>query len=189
MTDEAASEETRPDQGRRRMLGAILAGFASAGVSGRAGRAAEGRALDLGAITVTDGTRVRALEDVLPAEPTLLHLWATWCAPCLTELPQIASFAAELDRRGAAGRLLLVSVDRKPFAQVRSFLDDDLALPDLRTWQVADGPIGSAFRVFGYPASFIIGPGPSLLWRHEGSLSWTEPGVVAALAERLRLNR
>ncbi len=47
--------------------------------------------------------------DSLADRPSILHLWATWCAPCQSELPSLFNFRKTLEREG--GRLLLVSVE------------------------------------------------------------------------------
>jgi thiol-disulfide isomerase/thioredoxin len=54
-----------------------------------------------------DGGRVPV--DSLAERPSILHIWATWCAPCQSELPGLLKFRKTLEKKG--GRLLLVSVE------------------------------------------------------------------------------
>ena len=51
---------------------------------------------------------------------TILHFWATWCVPCIGELPAIAGLAAELAPRGAV--VVAVSEDLGGGSDVRPFL-------------------------------------------------------------------
>lgn len=71
----------------------------------------------------SDGSATRpALDDLitLGGEPVaaklqgkrvLLHFWATWCPPCIVELPALDRLAAELEGRGLV--VVAVSLDRK----------------------------------------------------------------------------
>ncbi|APU12343.1 MULTISPECIES: TlpA family protein disulfide reductase [Actinoalloteichus] len=57
------------------------------------------RAADLSGIEVTDladGT-TQDLGELVAEGPVLLNVWATWCAPCLEELPVLAEYAQEPD--------------------------------------------------------------------------------------------
>jgi len=72
-----------------------------------------------------DGTEL-AMAD-LRGQPLLINFWATWCAPCVRELPAVAAFARDqAANRGV--RVLALAVDGA--APVRSFLQtQDLQLP------------------------------------------------------------
>ncbi len=98
----------------------LLGGAAAAGIVGGAGfygwqrRSEAGRPDGLPAIDVwslsferLDGTTLAMRS--LRGKPLLLNFWATWCAPCVTELPLIDAFARE-----HAGRwqVLALAVDR-----------------------------------------------------------------------------
>ena len=53
--------------------------------------------------------------------PLLINFWATWCAPCIAELPALSRAAAALS--GDEVTVLLVSIDRGGAAKAMSFLD------------------------------------------------------------------
>jgi thiol-disulfide isomerase/thioredoxin len=114
----------------------------------------------------------------------LLNVWATWCAPCRKELPELVALH---DRYGKDGFVVLgVSVDQ-PGARgqverlVKQFgLDYPIVLDP--------GGVGlDALSIRGYPTSFLIGRDGTLRWRRDGLV---EPGegelagqIKAALAE------
>jgi thiol-disulfide isomerase/thioredoxin len=130
------------------------------------------------ALRVTDGSgRLRSLGEEAGGRPVAVHLWATWCAPCLTELPRLA--AAVRARPDLAGRILVVSVDTIPNARVAAFLDRlDVALPSL---QLVEGNAGAAFGLRAYPATVVLDAAGGIVRRHEGPLDWGDEAAVDAL--------
>lgn len=127
----------------------------------------------------------RPIREVLSDKgPTIVHFWATWCVPCRKELPSVDRFAADLDKAGKGGRLVVVSVDRFPYATIARFLSSELGL-GLRTWQDAERKTGSAFRIFGYPATLVVDRAGTVTWRHIGPLDWDDGNFRKALLARI----
>ena len=62
--------------------------------------------------------RATALPGAWPGRPLLVNVWATWCAPCLHELPELQRFA----RAQGAGGVQVVGIALDDPAQVRDFL-------------------------------------------------------------------
>lgn len=112
-------------------------------------------------VGVGDPAPAFRLEDLAGAEVSLedyrgrvltLHFWATWCPPCLEELPAIARFFGNAE--SARFALLAVCVDRAPPGKVREFLSSwGLSLP------VAVDPGGAVARDYGtfrFPETYVI---------------------------------
>ena len=125
------------------------------------------------------------LDELAPEGPVILHFWATWCAPCRTELPALDRFVGELARRDAEAKLLAISVDTAPFARVEAFLVEDLGLERLGTWLVAKGNPGSAFGLFGYPATLLVDGDGTIRKRIAGPVDWDAPALRAELFRHL----
>jgi len=126
--------------------------------------AAEGRAVPDWSLPCADGSRV-SFDEALAKGPVLISFWATWCRPCLKELPHLNTLAAE-----TKGRLtvLAVNVDSsKSVSKVRPFLKAkgyDLIVP-LDT----AGDLSRLLQVGGMvPFLVIYDPDGQEVYRHVG---------------------
>ncbi|TFF20588.1 TlpA family protein disulfide reductase [Jiella endophytica] len=141
--------------------------------------------VDLAAVLVRDGgSAPRPLADLVSDKPVILHFWATWCVPCRDELPKLDAFAAELATKGDGDRLLVISVDTRPHDGVAGFLKE-IGATHLRAWQVASGNAGTAFRIFGYPATLVLQPDGSVARRLAGPIDWDDAEVRAEMTKFL----
>lgn len=106
----------------------------------------------------------------------LINLWATWCAPCIREMPELDELKGHLE--GPDFAVIVLNQDRagmvevEPFWQERNFahltihLDKGLAA-------------GRAIKPRGLPTTLLIDPQGRELARLEGIANWAEPEVMA----------
>jgi thiol-disulfide isomerase/thioredoxin len=97
---------------------------------------------------------------------TLVNVWATWCAPCRAEFPEMERLHQDYAARGL--RVLAVSIDDGGNDAVQRFVHDQGA-----TFTIGRDPQGQvqrAFQTIGVPESFLISSDGTLLWRHFGAL-------------------
>ena len=107
----------------------------------------------------------------------LLNLWATWCVPCIEEMPSLDRLQAKLGKRL---RVLAVSQDRRGAAAVDPFL----AQHDIKNLTVGLDPKNAAvaaFHVEGLPTSFLISRKGMILGSLIGSADWDAPKMLAVL--------
>lgn len=108
--------------------------------------------------------------------PILLNLWATWCPPCIQEMPSIAALAASEELKGRDIAFLCVATDESAGA-VRSFLKDKgWPMTMLRATSVPP-----AFQTEGIPATFLISPDGRVVADEMGAANWNDPSVIYAL--------
>lgn len=108
----------------------------------------------------------------------VLNFWATWCPPCVVEMPALDRLHALL----AAQRItvLAASQDRGGMEAVRPFYERT-GLRNLAIWFDPRGAAGRAFGIRGLPTSIIIDRAGNELARLEGAAEWDEPAMVARL--------
>ncbi len=103
-----------------------------------------------------------------------LNVWATWCGPCVREMPSIAQLAADPRLKDVA--FVCVSTDDSA-EPVKGFLAGK-GWP-MTVLRATDTP--PVFTTQGIPATFLIGPDGHIASAEVGSQDWNRPDVVALL--------
>jgi len=111
--------------------------------------------------------------------PLLVNLWASWCAPCVKELPTLDRLAVARD--GQLG-VVAVSQDMAPQSSVKAFLETH-AIANLGAYQDAEMRLTSALGVQIMPTSVLYDAAGKEVWRFTGDLDWTGAEAAALLAE------
>ncbi len=110
----------------------------------------------------------------------ILHFWATWCAPCREEMPDLVKFVKETKGDPNVEFLAVSADDDWDIAQrwLRERGIDDLPLAlDAR------GPTSRLLGATGYPETFFVAPSGEIV-RHEiGAANWSSPKFRAFAAE------
>jgi thiol-disulfide isomerase/thioredoxin len=119
-------------------------------------------------LTVLDGagkTRTLSKED-LAGKVVMIDFWATWCGPCLMELPEVQKLIEAYARDKKEVRIIALSQDERPqeLAEVRKLVEQTL---DERKLKLTGTPVGlvgldpsksvgDAFQVSAYPTVVLI---------------------------------
>jgi thiol-disulfide isomerase/thioredoxin len=127
-----------------------------------------------------DGTQLRLAD--FRGRAVLVNLWATWCGPCVREMPSLDRLQA---RFGDRLLVLAISQDRGGAHVVDPFLEK-LALGHLAIFLDASSAAQQAFKVRGLPTSFLIDRDGRILGSLEGGAEWDAPDMVARLERYLR---
>jgi thiol-disulfide isomerase/thioredoxin len=98
----------------------------------------------------------------------LVNFWATWCPPCVEEMPSLDQLQANLG--GPRFEVLALSLDRsRPI--VKKFFED-FGLQHLAIYIDTKGKAMLAFAVGGLPTSIVVGPDGTLLGALAGPAKW-----------------
>lgn len=129
------------------------------------------------AITLTDADGKTAELSDFRGKPVVINLWATWCEPCLREMPSLERLQSRLGNRIA---VLAVSEDRGGSAAVEPFIAK-LGLKLVKVYLDPKSQVGHAFGVEGLPTSIVIDRDGKVLGRVAGAAEWDSPKILGAL--------
>jgi thiol-disulfide isomerase/thioredoxin len=106
--------------------------------------------------------------------PVLVNLWATWCAPCVKELPT-------LDRLEGV-KVIAVSQDTGPQPSVAAFLETH-KIANLGAYHDPKMALSGALGAQILPTTILYDGEGRELWRYTGDLDWTSAEAAKWLAE------
>lgn len=112
-------------------------------------------------------------------KPLLINLWATWCAPCVAELPMLNQLAKE---REGQMKVLTISQDLPPADKVAQFLKARGA-DRLEPWLDLDGELTVQYKLTVLPTTIYYDSQGREVWRFVGGHDWTNAETKAMLAE------
>lgn len=123
-----------------------------------------------------DGKPVKLAD--FKGKPVLVNLWATWCAPCVKELPTLDSLSSS-----GAIRVIAVSQDTGPQPSVVAFLQSH----KITTLKAYHDPKMALSGALGpdtvLPTSILIDADGKEVWRYTGDLDWNSMEATNLLAE------
>ncbi|MBW2538904.1 MAG: TlpA family protein disulfide reductase [Deltaproteobacteria bacterium] len=114
----------------------------------------------------------------------LLNIWATWCPPCVEEMPSMEKLHQELKDEGF--KILAVSIDASGAKAVLPFMKKHkLSFPAL-----ADtiGDIKSLYQITGVPESFVIDKDGIIVEKVIGPRDWATPGAIRYFRNLIQRN-
>ncbi len=123
--------------------------------------------------TLLDGTKMR-LSDY-KGKVILLNVWATWCAPCIAEMPMLDVLQAE--KGGSDFEVVTVSLDRTAEEAVIFFRDNKI--DNLQAWHDASFGLSATLLLPGLPTSVLYDRNGRETARISGEVDWTSPEALA----------
>jgi peroxiredoxin len=113
--------------------------------------------------------------DSFKGQVVLMDFWATWCPPCLREMPELAALHTDLSARG----FTVLGVNREPEdpAKVKAFVAErGIPFPVV----MDNEDVGARYRLVSLPMTVLVGRDGNVVQQFMG---YTEPAVMRAAVE------
>lgn len=148
------------------------------GLSGEIDRSFAGELMPAVNVTDPDGRQLNL--GALQGRPVLLNLWATWCAPCVVEMPMLDDLAGDLDEQV---QVITVSQDLRGAELVTPFFEER-KFAYLEPWLDPENQLG--FRFNGVlPMTVLYDAEGREVFRVAGGYDWGGEEARAAIGEAL----
>lgn len=140
--------------------------------------------------TIQDADRSVSLSQ-LRGKIVVLNFWATWCPPCVEEMPSLVQLQKRFQSKDVA--VLAVSVDDDPEAYHKFLKDHAIDLLTVRdpggpkTDQGVNAPVASRYGTFKFPETYIIDRNGIIQRKFIGPVDWGQQEIVEYLS-RLEAN-
>ena len=117
-----------------------------------------------------DDTLLSATTGTQP--PIIVNVWATWCTPCVKEMPSLAKLA-----RQGEGKVVTIATDRDP-QKVKTFLDE-YGVADLTVlWDEMGRTTRAEMGALALPQTYILDKGLTIRGIEAGERDWSHPKMV-----------
>ncbi len=104
----------------------------------------------------------------------LVNVWATWCAPCIKEMPSLDRLQAL--RGGDDFQVVTISIDRTKYEPAKFFADNDIQ--NLTPWHDGSYGIPGNLQLYGYPTTVIYDVEGREVAYLEGDAEWDSPEAL-----------
>jgi len=108
----------------------------------------------------------------------VLNFWATWCAPCVEEIPSLVEMQRRMKAKGVTVLAVSVDVDENAYKQ---FVKDHNV--NLMTVRDPSGKSNGLYGTFKFPETYIIDRNGVMRRKFIGAVDWTEPEITEFLGK------
>ena len=127
--------------------------------------------------TVRDSERTVTLSQ-FKGQVVVLNFWATWCPPCIEEMPSLVQMQERMKSKGVTVLAVSVDVDESNY---RRFLRDHNV--NLLTVRDADQKNNELYGTFKFPETYVIDRKGIVRRKFIGAVDWTDPEVIDFLGK------
>lgn len=133
-------------------------------------------------IPFTDETGAETSLAAYRGKVVLLNFWATWCAPCRAEMPELAALQQALG--GDDFQVVTLATGRNPPAKIDRFFEE-IGVTDLPKHRDEKQMLARAMGVAGLPVTVLIDRKGREVARLIGEAAWNAPEARAVIAAQI----
>jgi peroxiredoxin len=121
--------------------------------------------------TVQDSDRTVKL-DQLRGQIVVLNFWATWCPPCVEEMPSLVEMQRRMKAKGVTVLAVSIDVDENAYHQ---FIKDHGV--NLLTVRDPAQKTPELYGTHGWPETYIVDRNGVIRRKFIGAVDWTDPEI------------
>jgi len=126
---------------------------------------------------VQDSDR-KVVLDQFRGQVVVLNFWATWCPPCVEEVPSLVEMQRRMKDKGVT--VLAISVDADQGAYDHFIKEHNVNLLTVRD---PDQKSSALYGTFKFPETYIIDRNGVMRRKFIGPLDWTQPEITGFLGQ------
>lgn len=111
-------------------------------------------------------------------EVVLVHFWASWCAPCLSEIPKIIELARRLEKMKV--KVVAVSLDDQ-WVEAEKILKSSELPPQLISLLDESKTLPDEFGTYQYPETYLLNKEHKVVFKWVGPQDWTSEPIFQLL--------
>jgi cytochrome c biogenesis protein CcmG, thiol:disulfide interchange protein DsbE len=127
--------------------------------------------------TVRDSDRTVTLSQ-FKGQVVVLNFWATWCPPCIEEMPSLVEMQQRMKAKGVT--VIAVSLDVDASNYHRFLRDHGVNLLSVRD---GEGRSNALYGTFKFPETYVIDRNGIMRRKFIGAVDWTGPDVIEYLGK------
>ena len=104
----------------------------------------------------------------------LVNFWATWCAPCIKEMPSLDRLKKKINKNFD---VIAISVDRDGVKKVKDFFNEN-KITNLEEYFDTKNSLAKEMNLIGLPTSFFINKKGDLIGYFQGDMEWDNDTVI-----------
>lgn len=106
----------------------------------------------------------------------LVNFWATWCAPCVVELPTLQELGEKFKNQNF--EVIAISIDMAATPEKLSKFLDGRMLSNFAGFMDTDRILQKNIPMRGIPTTFLLNPKGELMYVFEGESNWSNPPAI-----------
>ena len=110
----------------------------------------------------------------------LVNFWASWCRPCVEEIPSLHRLQAEI--KNPAFSIVTVNAGENRERIARFLEQVPLELPLLMDY---DGKVSTDWKIYVYPSSYLVDHQGIIRYAYLGALEWDSTATIKTIQSLL----
>ena len=133
-------------------------------------------------LTDMDGEAVKLAD--YSGKVLLVNFWATWCGPCVEEIPSLSRLAERMKDKPFKVVAVNIGESHQVISEfIQSIPVNFDILMDTNGQSVRD------WKVYAYPSNFLVDRSGQIQYAYRGALKWDAPGIVNTIEQLFKLNK